>query len=399
MRNIPLLSFAGGLVATALVAAAPAVAHADPPAGCETASQDVAILVDTTGSMSGAIAAAQETAVQAANRISEAGGRVALVDFRDALDPYSAVVRTDFTRDAAVFEQATREMSADGGDDEPEGVLFALDHALDELGWQDGSARAVILITDAPYHDPDVRDPALTTAGVTVRLQETGTAVFPLLIGSRGEMPRLYGDLAGATGGSLASLEESGGTITALLERVIEDVVSRPWVRFTEPGYSATVGVPVELRTESGAECKPLDVAGWSWTFVDGEPETGASPEAVATAGYPAAGVYTVRVELTTRDGQTATATTTVTVTAPAGPEPEPSPTETAQPEPPASSEPAAPAPTQPAAPAAPGQEREASQPEGLATTGVDGDWSNIGLAAIGLIALGAAIVMRRRSA
>ncbi|PPF44819.1 hypothetical protein C5B85_08735 [Pseudoclavibacter sp. AY1F1] len=413
-----LTALIGGIAAAGLLAvSAPAFAApapVEPAPTCEAQPQDVAILIDTTGSMSGAISAAQDTAVSAANTISAAGGRVALVEYKDAGDSIVAQTATDFTTDAAAFAAATETLYASGGGDSPEAVLYALNHTLDNLSWTPSAPHAIILITDETFHDPDVADPTLTAASVTADLNASNTQVFPLLTSSFADSEGQYTALATATGGFVTTLDGSAETIDEILERLIGEVVSRPWVKFTEESYSGVVGEAVALPTVSGADCAPLEVATWSWTLVEGDPDVapGADDEATATWGAP--GTYAVTVTLTTVDGQTATATTTVVVTAAPTTTPTatetttPTPTETATPTPtatatatppvtvtvtptttaPASTTPAA----TPTASAAPGG--------GLATTGAE----NVGLLAGGAIALilaglGTTLLLRRRNA
>ncbi|WP_394254407.1 vWA domain-containing protein [Pseudoclavibacter helvolus] len=412
-----------GLFAVASPAFA-APAPAEPAPTCEAVPQDVAILIDTTGSMSGAISAAQDTAVSAANTISAAGGRVALVEYKDAGDTIVAQTATDFTTDAAAFAAATETLSAYGGGDSPEAVLYALNHTLDNLSWTPSAPHAIILITDETFHDPDVADPTLTAASVTADLNASNTQVFPLLTSSFADGEGQYTALAAATGGFVTTLDGSAETIDEILERLIGEVVSRPWVKFTEESYSGVVGEAIALPTTSGADCAPLDVATWSWTLVEGDPDVapGADDEASATWGAP--GTYAVTVTLTTVDGQTATATTTVVVTAAPTTTPTatetttPTPTETSTPTPtPTATATSTPTATATATPpvtvtvtpttTAPASTTPVATPTasaapggGLATTGAE----NVGLLAGGAIALilaglGTTLLLRRRKA
>jgi endonuclease/exonuclease/phosphatase family metal-dependent hydrolase len=63
-------------------------------------------------------------------------------------------------------------------------------------------------------------------------------------------------------------------------------------------------------------------IAGYSWTFGDGQTSTQASP----SHSYTTAGVFTARLTVTDNAGATASATTTITVTSPAPPPPPPPP-------------------------------------------------------------------------
>ena len=404
-----------GLFAVASPAFA-APAPAEPAPTCEAVPQDVAILIDTTGSMSGAISAAQDTAVSAANTISAAGGRVALVEYKDAGDTIVAQTATDFTTDAAAFAAATATLSASGGGDSPEAVLYALNHTLNNLSWTPSAPHAIILITDETFHDPDVADPTLTAASVTADLNATNTQVFPLLTSSFADSSGQYTALAAATGGFVTTLDGSSETIDEILERLIGEVVSRPFVQFTAPTFSAVAGEPFVLTTTSGADCAPLDVATWTWTLDDGDPEVADGAADTATATWATPGTYTVTVTLVTVDGQTATATTTVTVTE--GPLPTETTTPTATTTPTETTTPTAtttatatatpsatvtvtPTTTAPASTTPVATPTASAAPGGgLATTGAE----NVGLLAGGAIALilaglGTTLLLRRRKA
>lgn len=264
-----------GVLAFAGVAQAAPAAVAPAPAGvggdtCPSQVLDVAILIDTTGSMSGAISAAQRTAIEAAQKIVDAGGKVALVEYRDRGDDPEVRTATDFTSGPAVFQAATNTLTANGGGDTPEASLHAINRALSDLKWSTGSARSIILITDAPYHDPDEINSAETTATTVAALKAANTQLFPILTyaGLRSD----YETLVNGAGGSITTLEGAGASVDEIIKQVIDDVVSRPWVRFVPETFSAGAGESVALPTESGADCKPLEVASWSWEFVDGGP-------------------------------------------------------------------------------------------------------------------------------
>ncbi|MGO2658190.1 PKD domain-containing protein [Mycetocola reblochoni] len=423
-RTTRTTALTGILAACLLAGAATPLAAAQPrdtavDEDCTAAGAlDLAVVLDTTGSMSSAISAAGTTAVDLATTVSSSGGRVALVDYRDAGDSWTSRIRTDFTADAATYAAAVGEMWAGEGGDIPEATLFALNTALTELSWDDDAARAVIVITDAPFHDPDRADPSLTSSGVAAALAGSGTAVHALLTDRSADTSGQYSALASATGGSVTTLGAAGSTIEELLASLVDDVVSRPYVTFTQPSYAFEAGTAGELPTVSGDECLPLEGASWAWEFLDGDPEVSGVTTETATANYATPGDYAVRVTITTREGKTATATTTVRVTAPVTPTPEPTqapeptsePTETAGPAPePAqtagptpeptrtASETAAPAATTPTV--APTEASEADAPptpapENLASTGTTGVIG--GAFAVALLAAGAILVGRR---
>jgi len=130
---------------------------------------DVALVIDTTGSMSDEL---QYLAVEfdaLASRIDQAyptaEQRWSLTVYRDHGDAY-VVDTTDFTADLGAFQDALASKQASGGGDYPEAPDEALT-AANGLSWRQGStARLMFWLADAPHHGPDapVMADALRTA-------------------------------------------------------------------------------------------------------------------------------------------------------------------------------------------------------------------------------------------
>jgi hypothetical protein len=126
---------------------------------------DVAVVLDTTGSMSDEHAWLSEEIQGIAGRIDEvapdADVRWALVVYRDHGDDYVSRA-SDFTGDLGAFAEDVARQGAGGGGDTPEAVEEGLKDAV-RLDWRtDGDvARLAFWIADAPAHDNDsdkVRD-------------------------------------------------------------------------------------------------------------------------------------------------------------------------------------------------------------------------------------------------
>jgi hypothetical protein len=154
---LSILATSGGLVgASAAVAgdarAVVAIVGASPAL---PATLDVALVVDTTGSMGDEIAYLK---VELENIVSDVRAqypgvaqRFALIVYRDLGDAY--VVRSfDFTPDVTTFRAQLAAQSADGGGDYPESPDLAL-AALARLSWtSSNAARMVFWVADAPHH-------------------------------------------------------------------------------------------------------------------------------------------------------------------------------------------------------------------------------------------------------
>lgn len=120
---------------------------------------DLVFAIDTTGSMGSYISAVKISArAIATTLLAGADARVALVDYKDlyacASDGYAARVDLPFSTDAAAFSAAVGTLSAAGGCDTPESVYSAIMTSLG-LPWRSGATKAVLVMGDAPPHDPE----------------------------------------------------------------------------------------------------------------------------------------------------------------------------------------------------------------------------------------------------
>lgn len=128
------------------------------------ATLDVALVIDTTGSMGDEMSYLK---VELENIVKDVSARYpavvqrfALIVYRDQGDDY--VVRTfDFTTNAATIRSELAAQFAGGGGDYPESPDLAL-AALGQLSWSSvGAARLVFWVADAPHHDD--RAPTMIT--------------------------------------------------------------------------------------------------------------------------------------------------------------------------------------------------------------------------------------------
>lgn len=210
---------------------------------------DVYLLIDTTGSMGGAINGVKGSATTLLSDLyseMDAAG----VDLRVGVGNYK-----DFPDDAYAFDHqlspvgedssdkvvsAIKSWRASGGGDGPEATFYAFHQlATDQdpdggaIGWRDGATRVLIWIGDAPAHDPvcsaltglDVDlDEALVTdelldAGVTVMAVSTSSWYTGGLDGDPASGSTDYGacgDAAGTAGQATRITEATGGVATSL---------------------------------------------------------------------------------------------------------------------------------------------------------------------------------------
>ncbi|MEW1976681.1 VWA domain-containing protein [Microbacterium profundi] len=113
-------------------------------------------VIDTTGSMGGIIQATLDKARDIATRMngSARSARVGLVEYRHYGDGFMARTVQPLTEDLATFGTALDSLYADGGGDWEEAVYSGIVTALAE-DWRPSAARTIIVMGDAPAHDPD----------------------------------------------------------------------------------------------------------------------------------------------------------------------------------------------------------------------------------------------------
>ncbi|CAF1654317.1 unnamed protein product, partial [Rotaria magnacalcarata] len=82
--------------------------------------------------------------------------RFAIVGYRDISDRPQFFFQ-DFTDEATKIINFLNGLTASGGGDIPEDVLGALNQCL-TLTWSNTNARFIVLITDAPSHEPELNE-------------------------------------------------------------------------------------------------------------------------------------------------------------------------------------------------------------------------------------------------
>ncbi|MBQ7152870.1 MAG: VWA domain-containing protein [Clostridia bacterium] len=114
---------------------------------------DLLLMVDTTGSMSDELTYIQKELESVLKRINSEIGvslKISVNFYRDDGDEY--VVRSyDFTTVEAAMSQLAKEY-ADGGGDYPEAVHKALEDAVSNHSWRQGSVKIMFFVLDAPAH-------------------------------------------------------------------------------------------------------------------------------------------------------------------------------------------------------------------------------------------------------
>ena len=124
-----------------------------PALNVPAAALDLALVIDTTGSMGDELEYLKAELGSIVGRIADASPgldlRVGIVAYRDDGDAY--VVRAADFADVAAARVSLGNERADGGGDYPEAMDRAMDAMLD-LGWRADAAKVALLVADAPPH-------------------------------------------------------------------------------------------------------------------------------------------------------------------------------------------------------------------------------------------------------
>ncbi|MEH0938511.1 VWA domain-containing protein [Micromonospora psammae] len=205
---------------------------------------DIVLLVDTTGSMGGAIATVRTNLQQVIDNVRgvQPGAQFAVASYRDEGDGAELFrVRQDLTGDAAALQAAVNGLAPGGGGDAPEAWVNALFQVSDgAIGYRSGSSRLVVLVGDAPSHDPSAGH---TLAQATAALQADEATVLAVSVSGGAGGLDATGQataVAAATGGQLvASTPE---TVTAAILAGLRDldVTVTPTVTSCDPGLTVT---------------------------------------------------------------------------------------------------------------------------------------------------------------
>ena len=146
-----------------------------------TTGTDVVFVLDTTGSMSLYIDQMKTFIRNYSSKIKEMNGRVGLVVYRDAGDEYTAKKLSDLQSDTTDMLGKLEDISIEGGDDDPEAALHASMVAMNEMKWQKGATKAIILLTDAGYHEPDRVDGSTLAAVAKRSLEIDPVNIYPVV--------------------------------------------------------------------------------------------------------------------------------------------------------------------------------------------------------------------------
>jgi hypothetical protein len=201
-------------------------ARVEKPLGQQAGSLDLIFCIDVTASMEDDIDSVKAAAAGIVEKVAakDPGFRVAIVAYRDWDDSEGLAMFGDypFSSDRGAIIGSINSLSVGGGDDIPEAVFEALMRAIDSRtvgGWRTNVTKAVILMGDAPPHDPS-RD-GLTSAIVAKAAEDADPVVIQTIVVANDgafdeEAVVAFQKLADLTKGQMFRAEDSEQVVAAL---------------------------------------------------------------------------------------------------------------------------------------------------------------------------------------
>ena len=205
------------IVAIAFALSCPA--HADkqqPTQVNEQPKVEVVFVLDTTGSMSGLIAAAKDKIWAIANTLATTKPtpyiKLGLIGYRDRRDAY-ITKRFDLSDDLDAIYKELMAFQAGGGGDTPESVNQGLHEAVADISWSKDpkTYQVIFLVGDCPPHmdyKDDVKYPETCQQAA-----KAGLIINTIQCGSNGGTEPVWRDIAKRAEGNYFRVEQSGGAI------------------------------------------------------------------------------------------------------------------------------------------------------------------------------------------
>jgi Mg-chelatase subunit ChlD len=274
---------------------------------------DLAIVFDTTGSMSGSIADAKSQATQLAQQWTSLfqNGRVGLVEFRDQGSAFVSRVDLNLTSDASAFQAAVNALSAAQGGDTPEAQLSGVMTALDGMAWQSGATKAVLVITDAEGKDPEPITNFTRNSVDQHALEIDPVAIYGVNVSTLQSVADWMTPMATATAGDVVTLAP-GQSLSDALSGLFDSVHSNPVAKLSSP-YIAQTGTAINFNAADSFDASAT-ITDYKWDFDGngGVDRTTTTP--TTTFAYPGEFHGIASVEVVASDGRSALATADVTV-------------------------------------------------------------------------------------
>jgi len=218
MKNIIMAFMISGLTFAAATTRGETTAKTETSAVLEAAAPkvEVVFVLDTTGSMSGLIAAAKEKIWAIANTLATAKPtpeiKMGLIGYRDITDAY-VTKQTQLTADLDNVYTELMGFQAAGGGDGPESVNQALNEAVAKMQWSDSNDvyKVIFLVGDAPPH-MDYKDDVKYQISAKKSISK-GVIINTIQCGNQRDTRPVWEEIAKLADGSYFQVAQSGGAV------------------------------------------------------------------------------------------------------------------------------------------------------------------------------------------
>lgn len=214
---------------------------------------DLALIVDSTGSMGNLIKSAQRQLIEIVDSLaaeSNVAMHVGVVEYRDYPPQDSMPSRSfRFTDNLKKVRRTINGLRASGGGDAPEAVFAGLAAAWTSLQWREHARRVALLVGDAPPHGvgaagdgfPHGCPSGQTMHSITAQAEVLGVTLYAL--GLSRSCERAFTQLSQLTGGRCLDSHDGDSAMEQLRKILQEEFgqleldreVQATWLYMTEP--------------------------------------------------------------------------------------------------------------------------------------------------------------------
>lgn len=197
---------------------------------------DLEFLFDTTGSMGGHIQGVQAAATNILNRLDASGADycISVADYKDFPEQSGYPYRPDlpFSNDKTAIINSIDSLSSNigGGGDTPEAAYSGLIRAMQTEGlgsWRNGAKKAVVIMTDAPPHDPEPHTGYTLKDVVDEAYAVDPASIYSIIPGGDPTAVSYFSQISSSTGGKLYTTNSSDDIANALLD-ITNQVTTSP---------------------------------------------------------------------------------------------------------------------------------------------------------------------------
>ncbi len=232
-----------------------------------TAETDLVFLIDKTGSMSDdidTIKKSVKTIIETLKPFNNA--RIGFAFYGDKYaDSSRWFTKVDLNKDFNAGTKIINNIKTTGGGDTPESVNDGIAKTINEMNWEPGKRRVILLIGDAPSLEPPYADYSLEEVITLAKNQDVMMNFYPVVIGIQGSVKGIV----------------KPRSISAEKEKIITTIAPNPATNYTLIKTGESDDYTVEIFDINGQLM-------WSKNFHDNNC-------AVMTDAYPT-GVYIARI-------------------------------------------------------------------------------------------------------